>query len=369
MGFTLNSELNVCSNGMCVTDQALLYKKTRENDDFLPVKEYYDNYIDVWYSQVTRYIDLPTFTSEYHFKLCRAIDRFDIDRAEKLADSNGWSREGMFNRWFFRITANWIANIKSTAFRSRKHPSIICPVCGRATPRIDADHLQHYKTNKDLPRWVTWKGEVYEVAKTPKPFLWCFGPYSRKTIMALSHGKRSSVPKRRVPWPWFYENGERAVFCPFTKKMVTEINDEYLRSLPDRFSRYARIMTWEEFVEEFPNHLIQNEMYSLDYLEGDETAKLSEYLASTSSDTEGVDFVMVQSGDVPIAYTDAFLSIDQCFEDPMDRTVLKLSMIGYSPSDMAERLHLKRRDINARMKQIREGEQAEKLKVILEGAQ
>ena len=96
------SKLHWCSNGNSVTEQVVKYQKSQSNDDFVPISEYYNDYKEVWYQQIEDYLDRDDFDAEFNFKLLRAVDSFNNDKAQELASKNNWSHVGSFNRWFYR---------------------------------------------------------------------------------------------------------------------------------------------------------------------------------------------------------------------------------------------------------------------------
>jgi hypothetical protein len=344
--------LNYCNNGNSVTDQVIRYQNTRMNDDYLPIQYYYDNYKDIWFDQMAEFFDRKTFESEFDYKLCRAVESFNSQKAIKLSDKNNWSALGMFNRWFYRILRNWQSNVKSSSFRIKKNPSTQCPICGRFVAKIDIEHLSHIKSIRDLPKIFTWKGFIYETCRIPKAVASCWGEYDRNKWKRLLRGQVKSESKYKVSWPWFLANGDRGVCCPFTKKVIPFIDDEYIRSLPDKHNRYAKPYSWEEFVSNHPSHLIQQEIYSLDYCDSIDNLALHEKV-SDRSDKTFINYEMICKGKVPTEYENSFLLIDQFFDNDLDKRILKLFTIGYDINDIADSLEIDKKMVRDRIKAIR----------------
>ncbi len=346
--------LHHCEDGVLVTDKVLEYQQTRNSDCYVSVYNYYENYKDKWYGELKDYLDRDNFNSDFDFKLYRAIDTFDGKQASFLCKKNNWKFSGAFNRWFYAVLRNWKSNVKTSAFRQKKRPSVQCPVCGRYVPRIDEVHLAHYKTKSDLPTALNWKGKIYSVYSVPVELAVCWGDYSPKKLADLREGNFEEYvsEKKRIRWPWYNSDGRRGVVCPFSKKIVPELNTQHLSTLPNELSRYARPITWQEFVEEHPYPtLIQAEVYSLDYHKADDDPSFQENLVVKSKPTS-----LEQDGrnnTISLEYEHVFHLIETYIEDETNQKLLKLAAAGYSDDDIAIALELTRKEIRTRKSQIR----------------
>lgn len=352
------SKLHYCDNGQTVTDQVVVYQKSRLNDDYLPVQRYYDEYKEVWFKQLSDYMDKGTFNSEFDFKLVRAVESFDLEEAVRLAKKYKWAMLGMFNRWFYRILSNWKSNVKTSSFRVKKRPTITCPVCGREVGRIDAFHLQHYRTTKDLPKFFAYEGQIYSTHVKPLAQVTTYGKYSRKKLRELNEGKtkKYSDEKKKIEWPW-ETDGNPAVICPLTKKILVQISDEHIMSLPDRLSRYASPTSWEDFIETYPNCLIQSEIYSLDRPVDDDNLHLREQVSvdcRLSNDRVELDIEQIRDNKVTSKYESVFGTIDQHVDNTTDREILKLIAVGYSLEDIADSLEIEKSEIRKRVRGVRD---------------
>ncbi len=355
------AKLHYCANGRCVTEQVLAYQVTRDNEDYKPIKEYYDDYKECWYQQIEEYIARDEFDAEFNYKVLRAVETFDGGRAESLAKKNKWSSLGMFNRWLYRVLFNWKSNIKTSSYRYKKRPSVQCPVCGRMVTKIDEEHLNHYKTLSDLPSFVVWKGDIYEVCTSVKPYIYTWG---EKTIAKwkLLNGepKECSQLKKRIRWRWYDSSDKKGVLCPFTRRIVDEISNEYLRTLSDKFNRYAQKMSWFEFAEKHPEQLIEAEVYSLDYMESDaldQEGFLKDHLSSVRRTEDSVplmDHEMIKSHEVHLDYEYAFHAIEECIKDSQDQEILKMITSGYRVEDIPDVLGIDKKDVRKRIKAIRD---------------
>ena len=347
------SRLHHCEDGVLVTDKVLEYQKTRDSKCYVSVYNYYENYKDKWYGELKDYLDRDNFNSDFDFKLYRAIDTFNGEQARFLCKKNNWKFDGAFNRWFYAVLRNWKSNVKTSAFRQKKRPSVQCPVCGRYVSRIDEFHLAHYKTKSDLPSVLNWKGKIYSVYSIPVELAVCWGDYSLEKLTDLNEGKCSNYKKKRVRWPWYTDDGYRGVVCPFSKKIVRELDVTHLSTLPNELSRYARPFSWQEFVEEYPYPvLIQAEVYSLDYHLADDDPSFQENLVvkskSSSLDQDGV-------GDnrISLEYEHVFHLIETHVADETNQKILKLASAGYSDEDIAIALELTRKEVRTRKSQVK----------------
>jgi len=346
-------KLHYCDDGMAVVDKVLEYKSSLSNDAFIYIHKYYDNFKDRWYGDLVDYLDRSTFESEFDFKLCRAIQTFDEDQARVLCEKNGYSFLGAFNRWFFAILRNWKSNVKTSAFRQKKRPSVQCPVCGRYVPKIDEFHLSHYKGKSDLPKAFSWKGTVYSVMSVPDALAVSWGKYSKRKLADINNRETQSHTKNKVEWPWYTSKGTRGVMCPFTQKIVPELNSEYIQTLSNKYSRYAKPYTWQEFVEEFPHPiLIQAETYSLDYNVADDDIALRNSIAVEHS-VSSIGHEDMAENKISTEYEDVFILIEQCVKDDTNQKILKLASVGYSDDDISSVLNIERKEVRLRKKDIR----------------
>lgn len=339
----------------------LNYQKSKSSTDYEPIKKYYDNFKEKWFQQVEDYLDRNSFESEFDYKLHRAVETFNDGKSKDLAAKNQWSSTGRFNRWFFRVLTNWKSNVKNSSFRAKKRPAVQCPICGRFVTRITEEHLQHVKTVSDLPKYMHWDGQIFEIATKPKSAAVCWGEYTSAKMRDLQNGNTTEYKdmKRKVKWPWKTDDGKRAVFCPLSKRIVPVINDEYLNTLSASVNRYAEPYSWEQFIELHPYTLIQSEMFSLEY---DSMERQSETPFKNTvcvdrripGSVSGIDHNSVSSGNVPMDYSDTFDMITKNISDNTDREILKLVAIGYEFDQISETLNIKRADIRRRIKRIKE---------------
>ena len=347
--------LHYCEDGVLVTDKVLSYQKSRKSDDYILVHNYYQNFKDKWFGELKDYLDRDDFDSDFDFKLYRAIDTFDGKQALYLCNKNNWKFTGAFNRWFYAVLRNWKSNVKTSAFRQKKRPSVQCPVCCRYVPRINEVHLAHYKTKSDLPSFLNWEGQIYSVCVTPVGLATCWGSYSEKKLTNMNDGGKSeySSQKKRVRWLWYLNDGRRGVVCPFTKKVVADLNVEYLATLPNEFSRYARPLKWQEFVEEYPYPvLIQAEVYSLDYnLTDDDPSFQANLIVEPKPTSVGPE--EIKENKVSLEYEHVFRLIEIYVPDEINQKILKLSAAGYSVDDIATVLELSKKEIRSRKIQVR----------------
>lgn len=351
------AKLHHCADGTLVTNKVLEYQESRSGDAYIAVHAYYENYKERWYSDLQDYMDRSTFDSEFDFKLYRAVDTFNEVQARKLCAKYHWKFDGAFNRWFYACLRNWRSNVKTSAFRQKKRPSVQCPVCGRYVPRIDEIHLAHVKTKSDLPPVVRWENNIYAVYAIAGPLAVCWGEYSLKKFKDLTNGKTAehSYEKSRVQWPWFTPDGRRGVFCPFTRQIVNQINTDYLLTLPKEQGRYARAISWQDFVEEYPNPvLIQSEIYSLDYHAADDDPSFQESIASPERAIL-MGHEEVARNQVSMEYEHVFYLIESHIEDEIDQKVLKLASVGYSDEDTASALEIPKKEVRQRKASIRNG--------------
>jgi len=357
------ARLNFCSNGVPLTTQVTKFKFSQKDEDYQPIQEYYEDFMDVWFAKVERFIDRQSFESGFNAKTLQAVESFDVDLALAMAKERGWSLDGMFNRFWFRIIANWCSNIKNSSFRPKSRPSICCPVCHRDVTRIDAEHLKHLRTVRDLPQFLVWEDKIYETATKPRNYAVCWGEFEQEKFTALEQGRadcKTTWEKERVSWPW-HENDEPMVACPFTGRLIPKIDTEYFEGLPEEFQTYAESITWETFIEHFPSALIQAETYELCYADygGDEDEddalkdrivrdeRLAESVAPMTSEE-------ILSGTIDPAYEELFSTIEKLGVDNVSQMTLKLLANDFTVSDIAEILSKKRSDIQNCIKGIAE---------------
>lgn len=347
------ARLHHCADGTPITDMVLRYQKDRKGEDYLAVYRYYDNFKDKWYLELQDYLDRSTFDAEFDFKLCRAIDSFDAEQALQLCEKYKWSSLGAFNRWFYACLRNWKSNVKTSAFRQKKRPAVQCPICGRYVPKIDEQHLAHIKTKSDLPKVFSWKGEIYSVVTTPDSHATLWGKYTHKKLVQINSGNVKGLKKERITWPWFDKDGSRVVVCPFTKKYVEELSNDYIATLPKQHNRYAEPYTWQDFVEGFPNPvLIQSEIYSLDFHSADEDTSLHNNIA-VSDEVAALRHEDIESGKISIVYEHVFHLIESTITDEIDQKVAKLVAIGYSDIDIASVLEIDKKEVRQRKRDLR----------------
>lgn len=347
------AKLHHCADGTPITEKVLVYQKYRKGDDYLPIYRYYDNFKDKWYMELRDFLDRSTFDADFDFKLCRAIQSFDEAQARLLCEKYKWSFLGAFNRWFYAVLRNWKSNVKTSAFRQKKRPSVQCPVCGRYVPKIDEIHLAHIKTKSDLPKAFSWKGNIYSVITAPDSHATCWGKYTHKRLTRINNGDIKGLEKERIEWLWYSKDGTRGVVCPFTKKIVTDLSNDYIASLPKQYNRYAKVMSWQDFVEEFPNPvLIQAEIYSLDYNAADEDASLRENIA-VSEVSSSMRHEDIEQNRIPLSYEHVFHLIETSIEDEIDQKIAKLVAIGYSDNDIVSVLEIDKKEVRQRKRDLR----------------
>lgn len=364
------AKLHYCKNDVPVTHQVLKYQETRDYDDYQPIQDYYNEYKEQWYGQLEDYMDRDTFNSEFDFKLSRAVDKFSDTQSKHLAGKYGWTDLGRFNRWFFKVLSNWKSNVKTSAFRLKKRPHIQCPVCNRFVGRIDVPHLEHYKSISDLPKYFVYKGEIFETSAVPRVNAVTWGAKTAAKWRALqkANTKEFAADKQRVEWPWKMKDGTKGVMCPFTKKIVPQITEEYIRKLPDKHSRYAEHVKWEDFIEMYPNSLMQSEIYSLEHSSFETSEGKSSLRENVAADKRsspasgGFDYQDLCSGNIPSEFEYTFHTIDEMISNDVDRSILKLLAMGYSVEDISGALEIERKEVRRRMRGVRDnGKDLEKL--------
>jgi hypothetical protein len=341
-------------NGVPVTQQVVKYQKTHDNRDYLPIQLYYERYKDKWYNKIKDHIDRVSFDSDYDYRLVKAVDSFSMSKAKLIADKKGYGSLAAFNGWFYSCLSNWSNNIITSSYRMKKRPSVSCPICGRMVTNITEDHLKHYKTIGDLPKFVTWKNKIYEVCPIPKNVITCWGDYAITKMRNLNKGisKPYLNDKHKVLWPWHDSNGDPRVICPFTRKMVKQIDDEYIQSLPNEYNRYSEHIEWSSFIEKYPGTLLHADIYSLDHLSSSNDISLADYVSTDLRVDQGnsyMDWQMIRNGVSNTKYDHVFKIIDR-YVDESDRDIFKLLAIGYTVDDIADTLNIDKKSIKDSMK-------------------
>lgn len=341
------ARLHYCTNGVSVTDQVLIYLDTKANSDYIPIQQYYDDYKTHWHKQLADFMDRATFDAEFDYRLCRAILKFKVNKAQRLAKKNNWSTLGMFNRWFYRCLIHWSLNVKTSFYRSKKRPSVCCPICGKLVTKITEEHLAHFKSVKELPSVFVWEGKIYETISNPAKYAVCWGVYDRKKFANLENHMFRLYKKKRVRWPWKLKDGKKGVVCPFTKNIVPKINSDYIKTLDNKYSRYAVPVSWADFTEQHPMVLIQAEIYSLDYdydHRKNDSVLLKDSLPAKNL-VEDVDLQSIKENISTSKYEHTFKIIDDFIEDNTSRDILKLASIGYTTEDIASTLNITKRNV------------------------
>lgn len=356
------ARLHYCSNGVSVTEQVLKYQNSRNPQDYVSVQEYYNDYKDHWYNQVDDYLDRQSFDSEYDYKLCKAVHTFKIETADSIAEQKGYTRIGAFNGWFYKILSNWKSNIKTSSFRLKKRPSVQCPICGRFVARVDSEHLAHYRSISDLPKYFVYKGDIYETSAVPRVNAVTWGQKTPMKWRSLQRAntKEFASEKKRVAWPWRMSDGQKGVMCPFTKNIIPQITTEYIQTLDNEHSRYASPLTYAEFAELYPKSLMQSEIYSLDrasFAGDDDKISLKDHVSQDHRFTNSITsfgYEDICKGDIPPVFEHTFHTIDQLVTSESDRVILKLIAVGYTVEDISETLEMDRKEVRRRMRMVRD---------------
>lgn len=343
---------HVCANGNSVVDQVLLYQSHKRSKDYVYIQTYYEAFKDFWYFGVENHIDRNSFNADFDWKLFRAVSTYSSDEATSLAKKYQWRMDGAFNRWFWRILSNWICNLKSNSYRTRKRPSVLCPICGRWVVRIDEEHLQHYKTKNDLPRCFVWKDKIYATKCKPSDEIMSWGKYSTIKFedVLKSDDKKWLNKKVKCKWPWF-KKGIAHVVCPFTETLLPEITNEYLRSLPQEHNRYAKRTSWQEFIETYSySNLIESEVYSLEY-RADPVDSLPPAVVQPYNVPDNFS---IENYNENLHLENVYHIINSNIEDEKSREMLKLMACGYDDNEVSQRMNIDRREIRKRKKQIQD---------------
>lgn len=341
---------------LSVNECVMKYQATKDQKYYLMVLKHYAKYKEYWYQRVSEYIDRRSFDSEFALKLYQAICHFDISKALDLTRTKQTSQDGMFNRFFYQSMIHWKANIKSSCYRVKNRPCVLCPICGRWTTKIDEEHLKHYKTVKDLPRAFAYEGKIYQTRRTPGEFIASWGGYSGRKLHSINDMSNKWTQKK-VDWPWHDKDGHRLVVCPYTKSLIPKIDNAYLKTLPDKYNRYATPMTWLEFDGMYPNTMLDTEIYSLEYQSDSEN---EEFLVDNieqdirlARNEDLSDKQRTISNGLGSQYESLFLLIDSSLFDEKDRQLLKLIATGHENEEIAEFLQLNRKELSLRIENIR----------------
>lgn len=355
-------KLHYCFNGQPVVKQVMTYQKTKKSEDFEPLVKYYNEFMDVWYAQLEDYLDRDAFNSEFYFRLFKAVESFSSKEADSNSHKKGLDNLGNFNRWFYKILMNWKSNVKTSSVRLKKCPGVNCPVCGKLVGKIDEEHLKHYKTVSDLPKFMIWKGNIYEVFSLPKTHTVTWGKKSNQKFHDLQRGETKIYlsERKKADWPddWRLSDGKRGVLCPFTKRIVSKIDDDYIRTLPDKYNRYAESMSWHDFVVKHPTALIRSELFSTDKTVDKNEKKITDSIYTNNRIISDeimpiLDYDKIQNGNVSPDFEFVFSSIDKCIDDSVDASILKLIAAGYTVDDVCETLSMEKKDLRTRIRNIR----------------
>jgi len=224
--------------------------------------------------------------------------------------------------------------------------------------KIDVVHLQHYKTLKDLPNAYLYQGIIYQTRSRPGKFLtiWEKGNYPK--LQRINDGDDKKISKKKIDWPWFAEDGTPVVRCPFTKKKIRLISKEYIMNLPEKYSRYAKPMSWFEFDQNFPNTMLEADVYSLeresDPIDGAEfgTKIYQDYRITQNQPEKTIgELKLDQASDI---YENVFKIIDEQVSSATDRKIMKLIAMGYSVEDITDALEIAGKEIGKRMRSMKQ---------------
>lgn len=342
----------ICSDGIPVDKKVKLFQETRESDVFEIIGDYYDGFRDFWYKQVTEYIEKDDFDREWSTKLLHSIETYDEDKAMDICRSHGWSMNQKFNRWFYRALKNWICNIKTQAYRTKRRPGILCPICYREVAKIEERHLAHIRSTKDVPRAFEYKKIVYKTSLRPKNETKIFECKLKEAL------KMRNIKTTTIKWPWFLENGDPGVFCPFTKKIVPQITDEYIATLPAKHKHYAKPYTWFDFQKEFPSHMIHSEVMSLNYSDSDKSNRV--FIDSVKKDKRIVGGLFpsylcsISDLELAIEYEHVINIIEKNVNDETDQYILKHIALGNDIKFLCDDLGISKKEFKERMLTLRQ---------------
>lgn len=341
-----------CSDGVSVDAKVSEFQKTRRSDEFVYISRYYDDYKDYWYRQVEELIDRDEFDRDWGSRLLHSIDTYNEAKAIQICRTHGWSMAQKFNRWFYRALKNWISNINTQSFRTKRRPGIICPICFREVGKIDEQHLEHRRTTKDLPRAFEFNGVVYKTMLKPRKKARMF-TCSLKEALKYSKIKHRTVSCK---WPWHID-GNKGVMCPFTHNIVPYIDNEYISKLHYKYRHYAKKTSWFEFHEAFPSYMVHNDVLSIDFTSGKNNKDMvfvnnigvnRRFMGSTIPSYATL-VVQMNAMNAPVEYEYAVTAIDNNVDDKIDKDILRYMMIGYDERDICEELEITRKELKARV--------------------
>ena len=189
---------------------------------------------------------------------------------------------------------------------------------------------------------------------TPDTHATCWGKYTHKKLAKINDEEVKNLEKERVEWPWYTKEGTRGVVCPFTKKIVPNLSNDYISTLSKAYNRYAKVVTWQEFAEEFNPVLIQAEIYTLDYNSADEEPSLRGSIEIKQSElTEEMGHEDIEQNRISSSYEHVFHLIETTIEDEMDQKIAKLVAIGYSDNDIVSVLQIDKKEVRQRKRDLR----------------
>ena len=341
----------ICVDGDSIDKKVRLFQIERKTDYYIMIEQYYDDYKKFWYNQVQEFIEEEDFNREWCSRLLHSMETYREDKAIKISRLRGWSMKQKFNRWFYRALHNWISNIKTQAFRCKRRPGIICPICFKEIPKIEERHLRHLRTIRDLPKFFEYNGKVYKTTLKPHKKAKFFGHDLKETL---------KNPKMTfVEWPWKI-NETPAVVCPFTKKIIPFIDDVYLSKLPKKYQHYAIPYTWTQFQQEFPSYLAHNDVMSLDFSRKTSSNKNGTFMEQIGMKNKRVfdaSFAPYTCSfselfNAPLEYEHSVKTINNCIQDNLDKKILKYLIIGYEIKDIYEELSISRKEYKERVNQL-----------------
>ena len=355
----------VCADGIAIDQKVRSFQIHRGNDDYLMIEQYYDDYKEYWFRKVSDLIEKEEFDCEWCRKLLHALETYQESKAIMICRLRGWAMDKKFNRWFYSALRNWISNIKAQAYRAKQMPGIMCPVCLKEVGKIDERHLQHIKTTKDLPKVFFYQDEVYKTYLKPRKRL-------KKYLCSLNEALQNPRQKgESIEWPWFVGK-KPMVVCPFMKVLISELNDQYILTLPHKYKHYAKSMNWFEFQDEHPNFMVHSEIKSLDYQSSSpsndqifiERIHIDKRIANSN-----VSYMSIYASlnNISMEFEHALKVIETCVQDNQDQKILKYIVSGYEIKDICEVMDLPKKDVKRRMSELSENKQLERmlLKVVM----
>jgi len=355
----------MCADGTPVDQKVRSFQFSRNNEDFLMVHKYYDDYKDHWFKKVDDLIDEEEFDQEWRSKLLHSIETYREKKAIRICRTRGWSMNQKFNRWFYSVLRNWVINVKTQAFRTKRCPGIICPICFREIAKIEEKHLRHVRATKDLPKVFEYEKVVYKTCLSPKKQIRKFFG-TLKEIVANPRTKGDCID-----WPWFFENKEPAVICPYTKKKIKIIDDEYILKLPKKYRHYAQPYTWFEFQENFPNYMVHSDVKSLDYRKVHPKNKECVFVDHIKRNRRliGSNFAsylcsFTRLSSCPTEYEHALTAIEKYVSDEMDQEILKCIMIGDEIKDICNKFELTKKELKQITDKLADNKKLEKMLIV-----